>query len=53
MILLDTNVLSECLRPQPDLNVLGWLSQQPRGSLFTTTIVEGELLYGARLLGGA
>lgn len=50
MILLDTNVLSECLRPQPDVDVLRWLSQQPRGSLFTATVVEGELLYGARLL---
>jgi predicted nucleic acid-binding protein len=50
MIILDTNVLSECLRPQPDLGVLAWLSAQSRASLFTTTIVESEILYGVRLL---
>lgn len=50
MILLDTNVLSECLRPQPDGAVLNWLSRQPRASLFTATMVEAELLYGVQLL---
>lgn len=50
MILLDTNVLSECLRPQPDGTVLNWLSRQPRTSLFTATLVEAELLYGVQLL---
>lgn len=50
MILLDTNVLSECLRPQPNAEVLRWLSQQPRASLFTSTIVKGELLYGVWIL---
>ncbi|MBA4152078.1 MAG: VapC toxin family PIN domain ribonuclease, partial [Acinetobacter sp.] len=50
MILLDTNVLSECLRPQPDRAVLNWLSRQPRASLFTATMVEAELLYGVQLL---
>ena len=39
MIVLDTNVLSETLRPAPDAR-----------ALFTTTITRGELLYGARLL---
>lgn len=50
MILLDTNVLSECFRPQPDSAVLYWLSRQPRASLFTATMVEAELLYGVQLL---
>jgi len=50
MIILDTNVLSECLRPQPDSRVLAWLSAQPRARLYTTTIVESEILYGVRLL---
>lgn len=50
MILLDTHVLSECLRPQPDSAVLNWLSRQPRASLFTATMVEAELLYGVQLL---
>jgi len=50
MIVLDTNVLSEALRPIPELSVLAWLAKQPRASLFTTTVTRGEILYGIRLL---
>ena len=50
MIVLDTNVLSEALRPVPEPSVLDWLANQPRASLFTTTITRGEILYGIRLL---
>lgn len=50
MIVLDTNVLSEVLRPVPEPSVLVWLANQPRASLFTTTITRGEILYGIRLL---
>jgi predicted nucleic acid-binding protein len=50
MIVLDTNVLSEALRPVPEPSVLDWLVNQPRASLFTTTVTRGEILYGIRLL---
>ena len=50
MIVLDTNVLSEALRPVPERPVLDWLADQPSGSLFTTTVTRGEILYGIRLL---
>lgn len=50
MIVLDTNVLSETLRPKPDARVVKWLAAQPRAALFTTTVTRGELLYGVRLL---
>ena len=50
MIVLDTNVLSEALRPIPGPRVLEWLANQPRASLFTTTVTQGEVLYGIRLL---
>lgn len=50
MIVLDTNVLSETLRPQPDAGVLAWIARQPANSLFTTTITRAEILYGLRLL---
>jgi len=50
MIVLDTNVLSEALRPLPEPAVLDWLANQPRASLFTTTVTRGEILYGIRLL---
>jgi predicted nucleic acid-binding protein len=50
MIVLDTNVLSEVLKASPDRRVLAWLKDQPRPSLFTTTVTRGEILYGVRLL---
>ena len=50
MIILDTNVLSECLKPQPDPTVLAWMASQPRSAMFTTTIVQAEILYGMHLL---
>lgn len=50
MIVLDTNVLSETLRPAPDALALAWLAQQPRSALFITTVTRAELLYGVRLL---
>jgi predicted nucleic acid-binding protein len=50
MIVLDTDVLSEALRPVPEPSVMAWLANQPRASLFTTTVTRGEILYGIRLL---
>ena len=50
MIVLDTNVLSEALRPVPEPSVLNWLADQPNASLFTTAVTRGEILYGMRLL---
>jgi toxin FitB len=50
MIVLDTNVLSEALRPVPEPSVLNWLADQPSASLFTTAVTRGEILYGVRLL---
>jgi toxin FitB len=50
MIVLDTNVLSEALRPKPSARVLDWMRSQPITALFTTTITEAELYYGLALL---
>ncbi|MCC4113822.1 type II toxin-antitoxin system VapC family toxin [Aromatoleum toluclasticum] len=50
MIVLDTNVLSELLRPAPDGRVLAWLGAQPRSALFTTTVIRAEILYGVGVL---
>lgn len=52
MIILDTNVLSELLRPAPDPGVPAWLAAQPRSALFTTTVIRAEILYGVRALPG-
>jgi hypothetical protein len=50
MIVLDTNVLSEVLRPEPEPRVLAWLDEQPANAIFTTAVTQGEILYGIRLL---
>jgi predicted nucleic acid-binding protein len=44
MIILDTNVLSETLRPTPSTRVLEWMRSEPASALFTTAIAESELL---------
>ena len=38
MIVLDTNVVSECMRPAPHGRVIGRLALQPRSGLFTATV---------------
>ena len=50
MIILDTNVVSEPLRPAPDPAVLAWLDRQAPESLYLTTINLAELLAGIELL---
>ncbi len=46
MILLDTNVISEAMKPQPDQAVLHWLDQQAAETLFLSSVTVAELAYG-------
>ena len=50
MVLLDTNVLSEVLRPLPDPAVAEWMRRLPREQAWTCSIVVAELLTGVELL---
>ena len=50
MIVLDTNVLSESLRPRPSDAVGAWMAAQPAAILYTTAINQAEILYGVALL---
>jgi len=50
LIVLDTNVISELMKPVPDARVLDWLDRQPRDEIYTTAICEAELLTGVALL---
>lgn len=49
-VLLDTNVLSELMRPQPSSVVLGWFSQQEDAEFYTSSITQAEMLLGVALL---
>jgi toxin FitB len=49
--ILDTNVVSEPMRPSPSAPVLQWLSNKPEnGHFFVTTITVAEILFGVELL---
>lgn len=50
MIILDTNVLSELMKPVPTTRVVAWMAAQPAQSLFTTSITQAEILYGVKIL---
>lgn len=50
MILLDTNVLSEAMRPKPDPTVQAWLNAQAADTLFLSSVTLAELLFGIRTL---
>lgn len=50
MILLDTNVVSEPLRPNGDPAVLAWLDAQIIETLYLSTISLAELRYGVAAL---
>jgi predicted nucleic acid-binding protein len=46
MIVWDTNVVSELMRPEPHERVLVWADQQPVSEVFITAITLAELWYG-------
>jgi hypothetical protein len=50
MILLDTNVISEWMRPAPDSRVIAWLDGWPVGQLFVPAIAKAEIEAGIALL---
>lgn len=50
MIILDTNVISEMMRPSPSSAVREWLDAQRIETLYLTTITVSELLYGVAAL---
>ena len=50
-VLLDTNVLSELMRPRPEPLVLAWFSaQQPQPRFVISAITQAEILLGIALL---
>lgn len=53
MIILDTNVISELLRPAPEPRVEQWLSAQDGLNVYLTSISEAELRYGLAIMGNS
>lgn len=49
-ILLDTNVLSELMRPQPDPTVTAWFTARSEVLFYVSAITHAEILLGIALL---
>ena len=50
MIVLDTNVLSEAIKPSPAPHVWRWLMKQSPFTVFTTAVNQAEMFYGLESL---
>jgi predicted nucleic acid-binding protein len=46
MILLDTNVVSEAMKPEPDPAVRDWLDEQAAETLYLSSVTIAELMFG-------
>lgn len=50
MIVLDTNVVSEAMKPEPHRGAVAWLSEQDDDRLHVTAITAAEMRMGAALV---
>ena len=50
MIVLDTNVISEMLKPAPDVAVTAWLNAQAPSEVYLSAVSEAELRFGVAVL---
>jgi predicted nucleic acid-binding protein len=50
MIVLDTNVVSEAMKPKPNPSVHAWLNEQAVETLYLSSVTLAELLFGISVL---
>jgi predicted nucleic acid-binding protein len=50
MIVLDTNVVSEAMKPEPNPAVRAWLNDQAAETLYLSSVTLAELLFGIATL---
>lgn len=50
MIVLDTNIISEAMKPEPNTAVRAWLNEQAAETLFLSSVTLAELLFGIAAL---
>ncbi|MCW5770532.1 MAG: type II toxin-antitoxin system VapC family toxin [Rhodospirillaceae bacterium] len=50
MILLDTNVVSEAIKPEPAPAVQHWLDEQAAETLYLSSVTVAELMFGIGVL---
>jgi predicted nucleic acid-binding protein len=52
MIVLDTNVVSEAMKPEPEPAVRDWLDEQAAETLYISSVTIAELMFGIGALPG-
>ena len=50
MLMLDTNMLSEIMRSEPERKVADWIVRQPSDELFTAAVCQAEILSGLAVM---
>ena len=50
MVVLDSNVLSELMRPAPDPAIASWVAERATSSLHLTAVNEAELRFGLAIM---
>ena len=50
MILLDTSIVSEVMRPNPAVAVVRWLDRNETSNLYLSTVTIAEIAFGLRVL---
>ena len=50
MVIVDTNVLSELMRPTPDTVIASWVAERATSSLHLTAVSEAELRFGLAIM---
>jgi predicted nucleic acid-binding protein len=50
VIIIDTNVLSELMKPAGEPAVVEWVRSRPREDLFTTAVTVAEVMYGLEVM---
>jgi toxin FitB len=50
MIVLDTNVISEAMKPHPNAAARAWLNEEIAETLYLTSVTLAEMLFGIAVL---
>lgn len=50
MIVLDTNIVSKAMKPEPSPTVLAWRNEQVAETLYLSSVTLAELLFGIAAL---
>jgi len=50
MFVLDTNVASELMRPEPAMSVAAWIAWRDAREMYLTAVSEAELRYGVAIM---